>query len=190
MINIAGSSVFVAFWVSLACFNRSRRRVTRFRRSLQGRRHTPPLLSKAAEAAAIKPPFRQALGFAALSGGFPRDRHGREWSPPAIARGGCYFCEGLPQSPRPSRSLPLGRCRGGGRSSVRLARCVGRRFALAGGSPPAVALGRRSSVRPLAPVSAPNFKSTIEPPPNGGVPIVKNIKRSVKNAPCVLLTQN
>ena len=190
MINIAGSSVFVAFWRSLACFNRSRRRVTRFRRSLQGRRQTPPLLSKAAEAAAIKPPFRPALGFAALSGGFPRARHGREWLPPAVARGGYFSCGGLPQSPRPPHPRPLGRWRGGVWSSVRLSRCVGRRFALSGGSPPAVALGRRSSVRPLAPVSAPHFKSTIETPPNGGVPIVKNIKRSVNNAPLAILTQN
>lgn len=190
MINIAGSSVFIAFWVSLACFNRSRRRDTRFRRSLQGRRHTPPLLSKAAEAAAIKPPFRQALASAALSGSGSRARHGREWSPPAIARGGCFSCGGLPQSPRPPHPRPLGRWRGGVRSSVRLGRCVGRRFALTGGSPPAVALGRRSSVRPLAPVSAPIFKSTIRPPPNGGVQIVKKTKRSVKSAPYALLTQN
>ena len=190
MINIAGFSVFVAFWVSLACFNRSRRRVPRFRRSLQGRRHAPPLLSKAAEAAAIKPPFRPALGFAALSGGFPRARHGREWSPPAVARGGYFSCGGLPRSPRPPHPRPLGASGGGGRRAPCRARSGGAGGGLSSAAPAATFRARPvAAARSLA-SRAPHFKSTIEPPPNGGVPIVKKIKRSVKNAPCAILTQN
>lgn len=68
---------------------------------------------------------------------------------------------------------------------MRLGRCVGRRFALTGGSPSAVALGRRSSVRPLARQSRPRF---YHPPSRlwGGVPSfgcgVRSVRRAARRA--------